>query len=176
MIEKDFIKGNFLDRIGELERRLGELEKTALTGSLGDINYKGDLVGEREGNFYEGYVFVPLLAPLVNTSWDGDARSTTAKTLIDLSAVFGVPAGVRGVLVNLSFRDSGAAANDCYVVLSPNATAAEGMALTALPVDDRWSRYSVVVPCNADGDIYYQIAASGAGSMDVYLQVWGYWL
>ena len=26
------------------------------------------------------------------------------------------------------------------------------------------------------GDIYYQIAASGTGTMDVYLEIWGYWL
>jgi len=36
------------------------------------------------------------LTPLTSTAWDGgDAFSTTAKTLIDLSAVFGVPAGVK---------------------------------------------------------------------------------
>lgn len=33
MIEKDFVIGNFLDRIAELEGRLWEVEKSALTGS-----------------------------------------------------------------------------------------------------------------------------------------------
>lgn len=47
-----------------------------------------------------------LTTPLTSTSWDGDARSTTAKTKIDLSAVFGVPAGAKGILVRLVARDS----------------------------------------------------------------------
>ncbi len=115
-----------------------------------------------------------LTAPLTSTSWDGDAHSTTAKTLIDLSAVFGVPAGVRWVLVSISLRDSGSAASDCWLALSPNDTAKQGMLVSCLPVNDRSNRTSAIVPCNADGDIYYQIAASGSGTMDVYLQIWGY--
>lgn len=115
-----------------------------------------------------------LTAPLTSTSWDGDAHSTTAKTLIDLSAVFGVPAGVRWVLVYISLRDSGAAGNDCWLSLSPNDTANQGMLVSCLPVNDRSNRTSAIVPCNADGDIYYQITASGSGTMDVHLQIWGY--
>ena len=34
----------------------------------------------------------------------------------------------------------------------------------------------MVVPCDANGDVYYQIVASGTGTMDVHLQIWGYWL
>ena len=33
-----------------------------------------------------------------------------------------------------------------------------------------------IVPCDANGDIYYQIAASGTGTMDVNIQIWGYWM
>jgi len=32
------------------------------------------------------------------------------------------------------------------------------------------------VPCNADGDIYYQISASGASTFDVWIQIWGYYI
>lgn len=30
--------------------------------------------------------------------------------------------------------------------------------------------------CDANGDIYYQLTASGSGTMDIYLEIWGYWL
>ena len=52
--------------------------------------------------------WVYLTTPLTSTSWDGDARSTEAATLLDLSSVFSVPAGVKAVLVRLACRDSAA--------------------------------------------------------------------
>lgn len=120
--------------------------------------------------------FIPLTTPLTSTSWDGDAYSTTAKTKIDLSVVFGAPAGIKAVLVRVDVRDSGSATNDTYVILSPNSIAFSGFATSPMPVNDRPNRASHIVPCDASGDIYYQIGASGAGTMDVWLEIWGYWI
>jgi len=120
--------------------------------------------------------FIPLTQPLTSTSWDGDSYSTTAKTVIDLSAVFSVPAGVRAVLVHTAVRDSAASTNNCYLILSPNGDAGEGMYTNTFAYDDWWSYGSAVVPCDANGDIYYQINASGAGTFDAVIQIWGYWL
>jgi hypothetical protein len=119
--------------------------------------------------------WVFLTSPLTSTSWDGDSYSTTAKTLIDMSAVFGVPAGVQAVLVFVGIKDSGSSANDVYLVLSPNNTAGSGAVIRAegLP-NDSDTNQMIIVPCNSDGDLYYQIAASGAGTMDIFIQVWGY--
>jgi len=126
--------------------------------------------------YFNSARFVARTTPLVSTSWDGDARSTTAKTLIDLSAVFGVPAGIKGVLLYVAIRDSGSAATDTYLILGPNSTANSGMGFSCLTVNDRWARYGgVTIPCSTDGDIYYQIAASGASTFDVLMEVWGYW-
>lgn len=126
----------------------------------------------------ENQRFVPLLAPLTSTAWDGDAFSTTAKTLIDLSAVFSAPAGIKAVLVLLATNDSASAGTNCYSLLSPNDTALSG-ALFSKPYpmpNDAIKRDSGIVPCNADGDIYYQISATGAMTFDVTLQIWGYWI
>lgn len=114
-------------------------------------------------------------APLTSTSWDGDSFSTTGKTLIDLSAVFGVPAGVKAVLVKLSGRDSASATTNCLVVLSPNSTSYKGpnIALQGVP-NDVIRNYELIVPCNADGDVYYQVLASGVSTMDIWLEIWGY--
>ena len=92
--------------------------------------------------------------------------------------MFSVPAGVRAVLVMLACRDSGSAANDTYVILSPNDTADQGpvQCRTAGIANDQWHSASGIVPCDSGGDIYYQVAASAASATDIILQVWGYWL
>lgn len=118
-----------------------------------------------------------LTTPLTSTSWDGDSFSTTAKTLIDLSAVFGVPAGVKAVMVYIAWQDSASSTSNCYVCLSPNNVAGSGIFFGAYGQgNDKRLFNGGIVPCDANGDIYYQIKASGADTMDVWLEVWGYWL
>ena len=119
--------------------------------------------------------WVMLAVPLTSTSWDGDARSTTAKTVIDLSAVFGVPAGVRAVLLSVGLRDVASAGGDYILILSPNDVDVQGLGtrVSGLP-NDSYHNETHIIPCSATGDIYYQIAASGAGTMDIYLEIWGY--
>ena len=125
----------------------------------------------------EKQVFVPLTTPLTSTSWDGDAYSTTSKTKIDLSSVFSVPAGVKAVLVKVSLRDSGSAATSCVFQLSGVSSGTKySLTAQASPINDRYAYFNGIVPCDANGDIYYQIAASGTGTMVVFLEIWGYWL
>ena len=119
-----------------------------------------------------------LVTPLTSTSWDGDAFSTTAKTKIDLSVVFGVPAGAKGIFVRLVARDSGSASGYCQLSLSPNATADSVAAqayLQGVP-NDVYVSVNGIVPCDVNGDVYYQIAASGTGTLDAFIEIWGYWL
>ena len=121
--------------------------------------------------------FIALTTPLTSTSWDGDSFSTTAKTKIDLSAVFGVPAGVKAVLVKVALRDSGSADAACLFQLA-GVSGGTNYSLTAIasPINDRYAYFNGIVPCDANGDVYYQINASGSATMDVYLEIWGYWL
>ncbi len=124
-----------------------------------------------------GTNFIPLGSPLTSASWDGDAYSTSSKTKLDLSAVFGVPEGIRAALVNAAIRDSGSAGSECWIALSPNNTANEGLWLGCAGLaNDKYARGVLTVPCDENGDIYYQVQASGAGTMDIWLQVWGYWV
>lgn len=120
-----------------------------------------------------------LTTPLTSTAWDGDAYSTTLKTKIDLSSVFSVPAGVKAVLVQLIARDSGSAAStNIFFGISPNNTDASCPVMAVgrgLP-NDTLVYATGVCPCDANGDIYYQIVASGVGTMDCYIRIWGYWL
>lgn len=119
-----------------------------------------------------------LTTPLKSTAWDGDAFSTTAKTLIDLSSVFGAPAGIKGILVRLAGRDSGSSAGVCQLALSPNSTADSVAVQCYLQgvANDVYISANGVVPCNENGDVYYQITASGTGTLDAFIEIWGYWL
>jgi hypothetical protein len=118
-----------------------------------------------------------LSTSLTSTDWDGDSYSTTAKTKIDLSAVFSAPANIKAINVEVLIRDSASAANDCWIILAPNNTAAEGSAFRcsglandALADGQRW------IACDSNGDVYYQIGASGALTMDVWIRIRGYFL
>ena len=108
----------------------------------------------------------------------GDAFSSCDMTLIDLSSVFGIPAGVKAVDVRIVIRDSGSASTpDLDVHLSATNTDISGRAciVSGLP-NNCWAEQNMVVPCNSDGDIYYQVRASGTNTMNIYMVIFGYLL
>jgi len=185
LLDRDFVQGNVLDEIRQIRERLDRIERTALTGhgdlqvddleALGSFNYNGQLVVNRLGSDYIGSIFVPLTSALTCTDFDGDSFSTTSKTLVDLSADFGAPAGIRAVLLVVTVKDSLSAGMDTYLVLGPEDTDGVGFYFSPLTINDRVARYCAIVPCNADGDIYYQVVAGGSSTFDIYIRVWGYW-
>lgn len=116
-------------------------------------------------------------SPLTSTSWDGDSYSTTSKTLLNLNAVFGTPAGIRAVLVRALVRDSASATTDAYLILSPDDTSGSGISWRCYGrANDAWEDHTAVVPCTSDGNVYYQINASGTNTFDVHIQIHGYLL
>ncbi len=136
---------------------------------------------ERRIEFLElqnkSWSFIPLTAPLHSATWWPLAMSTTAKTGIDLSAVFSAPAGIKGIIAAVSLRDSGSSGADCLFMLAPNDTADQGTGIrcSGLP-NDYQSSCTIVCPCDANGDVYYQAIASGTNTLDVWLEIWGYWI
>ena len=113
--------------------------------------------------------FVALTTPLTSTSWDGDSKGTGDRATVDLSVVFGVPAGVKAVL--MSIQTTGDAAND-YIRFGPNA--GNNFTLTCrTTVASQIAHASGIVPCDANGDVYCY--ASGTVE-SVYVWIWGYWL
>jgi len=121
--------------------------------------------------------FYPITTPLTSTSWDGDAYSTNlTATKIDLSDVFDVPAGVKAIAVRLTARDSATFGTDgLYLNIGPDSTYNYAVNCVAFGGDVRNS-VNGICPCNDDGDIYYRINASGTGTLDAWIEIWGYWL
>lgn len=175
---------NFIASVGDMSPCQIFMTKSSDSNEISlqsdHVDITGNLIVDgtiKDGNGVEYGRPVFLTTLLTSTSWDGDARSTTAKTLIDLSAVFGVPAGVKAVSVIAAVRDSASATGEYYMCLSPVNIAYVGpkVACSGL-ANDKWGYGSFIVPCNSGGDIYYQLVASGTNTLDVYLQIQGYWL
>ena len=117
----------------------------------------------------EKQVFVPLTTPLTSTSWDGDNKGTDDRAIVDLSTVFGVPAGVKAVL--MSIQTQGDAAND-YIRFGPNST--YNYALTCrTTVASQIAHAFGIVPCDSNGDIYCYTSGT---IENVQMWIWGYWL
>lgn len=105
--------------------------------------------------------------PLISTSWDGDTKTTADRAIVDLSAVFSVPAGVRAVL--MSIQTGGDAAGD-YVQFGPDSTNKTTVTCRTQVAGQR-ANASGIVPCDANGDIYCY--PSGTVE-DVNVWIWGY--
>ncbi len=151
----------------------------AADATAGNIGYTGALLSYKNSTSYTGYIFVPLTAGLTSTSFDGDSFPTTAKTEINLSTSFGAPAGIKAILVKVSARDSGSYGADCYLIVSPNNTAGSGFDVRPWGrVNDTWETETLICPCNANGNIYYQVLATGGATatLESYISIWGYWI
>jgi len=152
-------------------------ESDLIVASAISLQYANNSINDYDSNSHTIGFYVPLTTPLTSTSWDGDARSTTAKTLIDLSTVFGVPPQIKAVLASVTVRDSSSASADVWMLLSPNNTAGAGVPISPAGLQDNaLGRSQVVVPCSSNGDVYYQIQASGALTFDAWIEIWGYWI
>ena len=111
-----------------------------------------------------------LTTPKTSTSWDGDTKTTSDRAIVDLSTVFGVPAGIKAVLMSIQTQ---ADAVDEYIRFGPNST--YNYALTCrTPVAGQIAHATGVVPCDSNGDIYCFTSLTDVENVQVY--IWGYWL
>lgn len=118
-----------------------------------------------------------LQTPLTSANWNGNARSTTGVTVIDLSTEFGVPSQIKAVRVRVAARDSASAGGTYSFELgSTSGFTIAQMTVWMQSPNDRINENTDAVACNSDGDIYFKNTASGVGTMDVFIYVTGYYL
>lgn len=123
------------------------------------------------------WVILPQASRLTSTAWNGNARSTTGATLIDMSAVFGAPANVDAYVLRVTINDSGSATGFPFIRFdnaAPDVTSAV-VRCYGIPNDLQVDSYPTI-GANADGDIYFDCNASGVGTLDVTVIVLGYHL
>jgi hypothetical protein len=172
--------GNAILTVGDIRTPGGIYAGATNTApGAGEIHYTSNLRPVRGGSTYTAYPEVLLSSPLTSTSWDGDSYSSNPSGTpikIDLSTVFGVPANVKGIKVSSAIRDSASATTECYFVLGPDTTTANRPHFRCSGLtNDKFAAASFDVVCDANGDVYYTVVASGTNTMDVYLAIWGYY-
>lgn len=170
----------------EVERLRNDMN--ALLGMVqpmpGGIQVKGSVQRVRGGTEYDGGIFVPLGYDadhpiLVPTGFNGDAFSTVASNTAISVVAAGVPSGARAVLLRARSRDDASASTSGAGI---NLTARSDATRSALScicggLPNNYSQAtSGIVPCDTDGNIYYITTASGVGTLDVWIEIWGYWL
>jgi hypothetical protein len=110
-----------------------------------------------------------LTTPKTSTSWDGDTKTTSDRAIVDLSTVFGVPAGIKAVL--MSIQTQADAVNE-YIRFGPNSTYNYAL-ICRTPVASQIAHAMGIVPCDSNGDVY----CYPSGTIEnVYVYIWGYWL
>jgi hypothetical protein len=119
----------------------------------------------------EGYIYVPLTDVLSSASWDGDEYyDGNDEASIDLSAVFGAPAGIKSVKLMIILR---CAATGYHLLLGPDSSH-HGMADLYITVANEYHSFQVDVTCDASGDVYFECTAVNATKMNVWMVVVGY--
>ena len=110
-----------------------------------------------------------LTTPKTSTDWDGDTKTTADRAIVDLSAVFGVPAGIKAVLMSIQTQ---ADAVDEYIRFGPNSTYNYAL-ICRTSVASQIAHAMGIVPCDSNGDVY----CYPSGTIEnVQVYIWGYWL
>lgn len=127
----------------------------------------------------KGWVPHFLTEPYTNTTFDGDSfSSVAAHTKIEnTSWSTTVPADAKALIIRAIARDSGSAANLSARFELYSTSTATNPAIAVRPAgvtNDAILEVQGIVPCT-DGDIWYECGASGASTLDVWLQCVGYW-
>ena len=164
-INNDVAKDIYTPRSIAMSGKLS-IGHTALPTTAGDISYAGTLKSRKSSVDYSGYITVPLTTPLTSTSWDGDAKTAASSGTIDLSAVFGAPAGIKGALVRLAMRS---ATLDVTVALGPSSTVLPLIARAN--VASKYYESYGMVPCDASGDLYFYCSGNAD---NVFVEIYGY--
>ena len=168
---------------GTADGRLGGglyVGATNVNPDTGDVYHTGDLRPVRASTTYTAYSYVPLTNPATSTSWDGDNKTTTGSpTQIDLSAAFSLPANIKAVSLVVTVRDSSSASatsGQSYLTLQSTSSSANPalVARAAGQVNNLYVDSAGVVPCDSNGDIWYNCNA--LGTFQAYINITGYWI
>lgn len=142
---------------------------SATGAGTGNIRYSGGLESYKGSTAYGVYGARFLTTQLTSTAWDGDAKTSANNGTIDLSEVFGVPAGVKAVLVAMNVYS---AVGQVSLALKPDSDASNAPPLNIHTIATGYTSRCSWVPCDANGDIYF--SHSSSDSVNVWIEIWGY--
>jgi hypothetical protein len=130
-----------------------------------NVLFAGSLVSRKGSINYDVYGMKMLPTPLTSTSFDGDAKTSANTGIVDLSAVFGAPAGIKSVLLRVTFQATGLVS--CG--FGPSSTYNRALEISNY-VAGGWGVQTGEVPCDANGDIYFLSTTLN----QIHVQIYGY--
>ena len=139
----------------------------------GYVGYTVGLRPNKNSTQYICYGYYGSSSWWTSTAWDGDAKGATAGTKIDLSAVFGLPANVKAVNVQVIAKANNAGPTDSFFVGVGPGTAYDTQ-VAVYTWGNVFMRASGICTCDANGDIYYTVV-KGATTY-VHLRIMGYFI
>jgi len=141
----------------------------------GDVGYTGNLRSYKSGTFRDVYAVHYFTSAVAVSGWAGTGRSSSTGSFTE--ANLGIPENANAVLVRLIARDSGAWPKDLYFAVGPQSS---HLALACYPpgasspiTNGIFSGATALVPLSG-GTLNWAISASGSGTMDCWVQVYGY--
>jgi hypothetical protein len=144
------IEARLLDKIRQMERRLEALEVI-------------------------GSPVVLLKTPRTNDAWSGKAKSSNDNGILDLSALFNVPAGVSGVLLSLNVHNTASGSVQDNMLIRPTSATASANPINLMLTSEGFQSNGMAwCPCDANGDVYFSTSVSPGDSNSVWLYVWGW--
>lgn len=126
----------------------------------GNVRFSGYLESQKASVNYPVYAMRYLSSALTSTAWDGDPKTTGDSGTIILSAVFGVPAGAKAVLVRLAMQSP-----TVGVLASISGLIARTIVASV------FSEAYGVIPCDSNGNIGFYTSGN---CTSVYIQIYGY--
>jgi len=134
------------------------------------VRFYGNLSSYKNSADNYGYIFVPFRA--TSTSWDGDLKYDANNGVIDLSAVFGLPAGIKAIEATLQV----ACATVGKTVTLGASSAYRYQLVQETQVANAYISNTGKVTCDANGDVYFWTDAVTAAKAAVYLVIYGYYI
>lgn len=168
-------KGTTYDKYGRATASSGKVNGSSEVNIASGVTNNFVSINSTDGIVDSGYSAsdfgrpVFLKTPLTSTLFGGQTKVTGDRGVVDLSTVFGVPDGVKAVL--MSIQTQGDNAND-YVRFGPSASFHYSL-ICITAVANQIAHVNGIVPCDANGDVYFYPSTTIEG---VLVWIWGYWL
>jgi hypothetical protein len=106
---------------------------------------------------------------------DRDAWGSVNKTRLDVTEQFGLPRGVKAVLLLVSVRDAHSFDHDCWVAFGNTPNAYEGQEVMCSGLGDgHITVQTLILPVQND-ELWFETRASGPGAMNIAVTARGYW-
>ncbi len=139
----------------------------------GDVSYSGNLNYYVGSTKYTVYGYRPI-SKATSTNFNGDNFGPTNDQTIDLSASFGLPAGIKAVNVTLVISSNSGTTSD-EVWLGPSSSPSDNQ-LSCRAMNGVNQQYvSGIVNCDSNGDVYLTIL-NAATTVRVWIEIWGYYI